>query len=158
MLEIINGDIFDVFNTHKNGVCYLAHQCNCITRDAKGLARDVFNKFPKANIYQNRCFERYIPGTIIVVDNIINIFGQREPGRPIYNGDLSKDRLNAFRNALVVIASEIKEGTVLFPYKIGCGYGGGVWEEYFTELQQFSEVAQHLNIVIVHNTNLLPRP
>ena len=41
---------------------FIGHQCNCVTKDAKGLAKQIFDAFPWANDY---CTDR-IPGTIKV--------------------------------------------------------------------------------------------
>ena len=51
MLNIYNGDIFSIKYDDEN---ILVHQCNCVTNHAKGLAKNVFDLYPDANIYKLR--------------------------------------------------------------------------------------------------------
>lgn len=44
---------------------YIAHQCNCVSRGARGLAKTLFAKYPHANVYQSRKSPSQ-PGTILV--------------------------------------------------------------------------------------------
>ena len=32
----------------------IAHQCNCTTTTGKGLSKDIFDKFPDADVYRHR--------------------------------------------------------------------------------------------------------
>lgn len=34
-------------------ISYIAHQCNCTTRVAQGLAKQIFDTFPSANVYKS---------------------------------------------------------------------------------------------------------
>ena len=39
--------------------------------------------------------------------------------------------------------------SVAFPYKIGCGYGGGIWEQYLESISQlFSKKSSEIDISI----------
>jgi O-acetyl-ADP-ribose deacetylase (regulator of RNase III) len=46
--EVIDGNLLDFHAS------YIAHQCNCTSKGAKGLAKDLFAKFPQANVYARR--------------------------------------------------------------------------------------------------------
>ena len=56
------------FVTHDMFSCgsqYIAHQCNCVTRTAKGFAATVFERYPHTNTYSSaRGKKCRIPGTI----------------------------------------------------------------------------------------------
>lgn len=61
-IEIVTGDIFD--STEK----YLCHQTNCVTNKAAHLSKDVFEKYPWADIYTGRT-DPDKPGHIIIRGN-----------------------------------------------------------------------------------------
>ena len=66
---------------------YIVHQCNCLSRNAKGLARAIFDKFPYANTYSNSKYTREV-GTCDIQGNgkdrrfVVNLYGQFAPGKP----------------------------------------------------------------------------
>ncbi len=140
MIEIVG-------NLLKTDIQYVAHQCNCISQKSAHLSKDVFKTFPYADVYSNRV-EHDILGTIKVCGDgedqryVINMFGQYFPGKVKYpNG--TKDnynlRIKAFKSCLeeIEIISGLRE--VAFPYKIGCGAAGGIWEIYNEMLNNFAE-------------------
>lgn len=50
---------------------YICHQCNCVTTKSSGIAKNLFDRFPYADIYQRRLYDHHhrdIPGTVIVCD------------------------------------------------------------------------------------------
>lgn len=61
---------------------WLVHQCNCMTRSAAGLAKEIFAAYPAANTYRQQL---RVPGTIYIAHgtphNVINLYGQQKPGR-----------------------------------------------------------------------------
>lgn len=62
MIEIISGDLFTAQEQ------YIAHQCNCVTKRAAHLAKDMFAKYPYANIYKGRT-QPDKPGHLIIRGN-----------------------------------------------------------------------------------------
>mmetsp|Transcript_13196 Transcript_13196/g.52879 ORF Transcript_13196/g.52879 Transcript_13196/m.52879 type:complete len:322 (-) Transcript_13196:973-1938(-) len=83
----------------------IAHQCNCVTTggNARGLAKAIFARHPRANVYRRRA-EHSRPGTIDVarVDGgrvVVALFAQRYPGEPRY-GDTKDQRLRWFAESL----------------------------------------------------------
>lgn len=139
-VKIINDDLLTT------DIQYIAHQCNCISTKSAHLAKDVFTKFPYADVYSKRkCPDKL--GTIQVCGNgsdkryVINIFGQYFPGNVKYpNG--TKDnyilRENAFRKGLEEIEKIDNLKEIAFPYKIGCGAASGNWEKYLEMINNFS--------------------
>ena len=119
---------------------YIIHQCNC---NAKGLAKSLFDKYLYANVYKNRTIHSK-PGTISVKGNgkecryIINAFGQYTPGKPNIK-ETKLQRLIWFKQCLDEIKKIENVESIAFPYKMGCGYGGGNWNEYLKTIEQFSE-------------------
>jgi hypothetical protein len=99
MLEVKDGDLLAAPEQ------WLAHQCNCITRHAAHLARDVFNKFPYANIYSNRATGTNILGNVVVSGGqgrrlVLALLGQLRPGRSQGSGDDYETRYKFFCNCL----------------------------------------------------------
>lgn len=143
VLTVIIGDILEYVDFG-----FIVHQCNCVTTDAKGLAKRIFDRYPEANIYSNGTVRRL--GDVIIKGRIINLIGQYYPGKPKYKNDTSKIRENNFSNALEKIQLIIPEHSkIYFPYNIGCGLAGGNWNNYFNMIKLFAENNPKLNIVIV---------
>src|ERR1700676_2402750 len=83
MIEIVSGDLLEAKEK------YIGHSCNCVSQRSSGIAKDIFDKFPYANIYAIRT-QPDIPGTIKIMGNgqdkifIINLFCLYYPGAPKY--------------------------------------------------------------------------
>jgi O-acetyl-ADP-ribose deacetylase (regulator of RNase III) len=133
MLVNIDGDILDC----KSQV--IAHQANCVSKEAGGLAKFIFKKFPWADTYSKRedvnC-ESDKPGTITVLGNgkdqryVINMYAQFYPGKAQFGNDTKEKRIEFFQTCLDKIAKVNGLRSIAFPYQIGCGLAGGVWETY----------------------------
>ena len=119
----------------------IAHQTNCVTKGAAGLAQHLFQRFPHANTYRVRT-KPSKPGTTDIMgehgkDTVIaNLNAQYRPGRPAYEGsDTESARIRFFGECLRHLAEHIRrnmqgKATVGFPWRIGCGLAGGDWERY----------------------------
>jgi len=144
-MEIITGNILD-----EQG--YIIHQCNCQTKSSRGLATQIFTKFPYANIYSENVVR--IPGNIFITYNVIGLFAQNSPGKPNQN-ETKQQRLQWFIECLQKLQQinfnnlDYKSNILNFPYGIGCGLGGGNWSEYHNILIQFQADNPHLKIRIV---------
>lgn len=153
MIKIVTGDIFD--STEK----YLIHQCNCISNKSTGLAKDLFTRYPYADIYTNRT-DPNKPGTIEIRGNgqdqrfIINLLGQYYPGKskyPYSTLDGIQIREKYFYRALLRIAKLPNLESIAFPWRIGAGLAGGIWEHYLgniTNFANFVENSQDAKVVI----------
>lgn len=125
-MKVEKGNILDV----EDGV--ICHQVNCQGKMGAGLAKGVRNRFPVA-------YKEYIKehnkngielGTTYVVPvgerlYVANLAAQDKYGKRGRYTDYK-----AFRKCLKHLKKYVKdEGieNVYFPYKIGCGYGGGDW-------------------------------
>jgi hypothetical protein len=135
MINICNGDIFSIKYDNEN---ILVHQCNCVTNYAKGLAKTVFDLYPDANIYKSRN-DYSKPGDINIILPIVNLFGQRLPGKP-NKYETKKQRLEWFKICLINLKNNLPENikTINFPWQIGCGLAGGNWDDYLYEINQFA--------------------
>jgi len=139
--KLIEGDLFD------SDAKYLAHQCNCISVGAFGIAKVLFEKYSYADIYISRegvPFEQLPlsgeePGNIVIKGNgvderyIINMLAQFWPGGVRYpysakDGYIARQRY--FKDCLLKITKIEDLESIAFPYKIGCGIAGGNWEIY----------------------------
>jgi O-acetyl-ADP-ribose deacetylase (regulator of RNase III) len=129
----------------KSDADFIAHQCNCVTTQSKGLSSLIFSQFPSADIYATRTKPDKL-GTIIVCGNgqdnryVINMLAQYYPGKPRYGRDSAERRLAAFQQCLSHIAQipSIAGKSVAFPFGIGCGLAGGDWEKYEKVLSDWS--------------------
>lgn len=141
MLEIVNGDLFDAKEK------YLLHQCNCITNRAAHLSKDVFEKYPYADIYTGRT-QPSKPGTIEIRGDgqekrfVINLLGQYFPGKPKYpdsklDGTLAREKY--FHKCLLKVAKIENLESVAFPWRIGCNLGGGNWDHYLGTINNFAQ-------------------
>jgi len=121
---------------------YIAHQCNCLTTTGKGLSKEIFKKYPFANIYCQRKYRT--PGNIIICSSdsdkkiIINILGQNFPGKSKFESDSVEKRLKWFEKCLDEIGN-LGIDEIAMPYKIGCGLAGGDWSKYLKLIENFGE-------------------
>ena len=141
-VKTVNGDLLDATET------YIAHQCNCISTNAKTLAELIFNKYPDSNSYSKRINGMKStygkPGTIEIFGNtgpyIINMYAQYYPAKSKYPNDSMNKRIEWFKECLNHI-SQIKNThthTIAMPYNIGCGAAGGDWNIYYKILTDFA--------------------
>jgi len=144
---------------------YIVHQCNLVSRGAGGLAKDLFYKFPYADVYKQRDSnyqpDRRLLGEVDIKGNgvdqryVINLYGQFYPGRPRHNQgfdsyDMRETYFDKALNGVNGIGgiNKIKDlDSIAFPYKIGCGLAGGAWSFYEKILEKFSDIV-NANVVI----------
>lgn len=148
MITIIHDDLLNSDSK------YICHQCNCVTTNSRGLSKYIFDRYPECDTYSSDYIR--IPGTISVhkINNnnsdsssdsngndtkeqyIINIYGQKYPGKPKHK-IYKKNRIKWFKRCLDKI-SELDVDEISIPYKIGCGLAGGNWNEYLNIIKEFS--------------------
>lgn len=153
MIEIVTGDIFNAKEK------YLCHQCNCVTSRAAHLSKDVFARYPYADIYTGRVTPNK-PGTIEVRGNgqdqryVINFLGQVYPGKakyPLSSLDGIPVREKYFHQCLLRVAKIPNLESVAFPWRIGCGAAGGEWNHYIVTITNFAnyiEATQNASVTI----------
>lgn len=122
---------------------HICHQCNCVTKHAKGLAKSIFTKFPYADTYSKSNIVRKC-GTIHVKSRkgtchpddkvIINMYAQHYPGKNKYN----KPRQTYFQSCLDEIVKIQGITSIAMPWNIGCGLAGGNWNIYFLLIRRFA--------------------
>ena len=108
---------------------FLAHQCNCITTEAQGLAQAVFLAHPMANTYKDRTeanphqegsysIHRATPKRAIV-----NLYAQHHPGM-VKTPEEADYRNSKLMEALVGLSKDVlfpPTATIAFPVGIGTG-------------------------------------
>ena len=108
-LRFVYGDILDCEEK------MLCHQCNCVTRHADGLAKQIFDKWPSTNVYEQRQPGNSFAGDVnysiihseflIPLDEegsyevgkmrtVVNMYGQVYPGKPRWGIDSKEKRLD----------------------------------------------------------------
>lgn len=149
MIKTINGDLLKAKEE------YIAHQCNCVTNNAAGLAKSIYQVFPYANVYADRT-DHSMPGTIQICGNgkdqryVINMFSQYYPGGAWddFDNDTPELRLHYFEKCLIEISEIPAIKSIAFPYKIGCGIAGGNWKDYYEALVKFSELNNNIDVTL----------
>lgn len=143
-IEIVTGDLLNAKEK------YIAHQCNCVTTYAAGMAKSIFDKFPYSDVYSNRLIHNH-PATIEIMGNgqdqryVINMYAQYYPGKPKYpnsNLDGQVVREKYFHKCLLQVARIPDLESIAFPWRIGCNLGGGVWEHYLGTLTNFAKYVE----------------
>jgi len=159
MLTQIDGDITKVDTK------YIAHQCNCVSQRASGLAKTLFRVFPWCNIYSERFaighpeFQPDCPGVISIHGNgndqryIINMLAQFWPGKPKNPHD-SLDgyrvREQYFKECLKLMVKIEDLESIAFPVNIGCGVAGGNWRRYRKFIESFAKARDDVKVVLVN--------
>lgn len=124
---------------------YIAHQTNCTTMgEASGIAKAIFDRYKYSDIYKHRT-EPSKPGSIVVCgDNenryVINLNSQIYPGSNYIGIDSSENREIMFQKCLSKIAQINDLESIAFPKFIGCGLGGGNWDNYYNMINSFSKL------------------
>ena len=148
LLPVIRGNLLLVNTT------FIAHQCNCETSRAQGLAYTIFRKFPHTNTYTSGSM-RHV-GTIDVFraptlyegHGVINMYAQRSPGRAGREHDTASHRAHWFRqclHAMVMLRTE----SIAFPCYIGCALAGGEWHRYHRMITTFAHQNPTIRVIIV---------
>ncbi len=138
-MEEINCDLLEIDTQ------YIAHQCNCVSTYSKGLAKEIFKKYPESNVYITG--ESRIPGTISIKGRIINMFAQLHPGSPRAD-DSREDRHRWFVSCLNEIRKIFHLKSIAFPNMIGCGLAGGNWTIYRSFIRRFSDNNPKIKVYI----------
>lgn len=134
---------------------YIMHQTNCLTKKTHPsnthIATQLFKKYPSSNVYNIRSQTNTegIPGTIVVIGKVINLMAQKYPGKAYWSGGKAQ-RVKYFSKCLGELKKYFcfhKSVTIGFPYRIGCGLGGGDWDEYSKMLNDFNK--QNKNITLI---------
>lgn len=142
----IDGTLFDC---PQGAGEYLVHQANCVTRRPAHLSWQVFKRFPAADIYaKRRDGHADTPGRLIVVPPVINLLGQRGPGKSRYLDDTPEMRFAWFEDGLRRLATIPNATTFSFPHGIGCGAAGGDWTRYRAAIQAFADAHPQYDVRI----------
>lgn len=151
MTKYIKGNILELSSKEAQ---IIVQQCNCTSSSAKGLSKDIAEKFEYADFYSNRT-EPSTPGTISIVGRrsegrryVCAFFAQKNPGKP-KKGDTEEDRIGWFRECLNILSKKNKVKSVAFPYKIGCGLAGGNWDTYSALIEQFALDNPNIKVFVI---------
>ena len=125
MVKIEKGNVLKAKET------IIAHQVNCFGV-AGGLAYAVFTQYPNALKEYLKICDR--PGKELLLGHcqcikqndghiIANLFGQYRPG--------ADTKMEAVKKSSVELKNFAQKNNarIALPWKIGCGIGGGNWEE-----------------------------
>jgi O-acetyl-ADP-ribose deacetylase (regulator of RNase III) len=143
---------------------YIAHQCNCTSSQAAGLAKTITDNFPYAAPYMHRTPNPTRPSRCLPSDSpqpgtiqfwrpqeaekptFIGLFAQYGPGKPAKE-DTKKMREEWFRECLEKVKGEGVDRLAL-PWGIGCGLVGGDWEVYEEIIRDFAARNPGITVVV----------
>lgn len=128
MIKQYNGDILTA------PVKLIAHQANCQNTMGSGIAKYLRSIYPEiyeadtecAKLNENKLGNVSFTETHDKKFVIVNLYGQN-----LYGTDSRKTNYEAYFCGLEkvrVIAEELGNVNVGFPYLMGCALGGGIWE------------------------------
>ena len=153
MLRYVKGDII------KSDCDIICHQVNCCGVMNAGVAKQIREHWPQVyELYQAWCrrlgkYRDNLLGEFQAVGigkgkYIVNLFAQDKYG----STGVRFTNYEAFYQAISKMEKELPiDKTVAFPYKIGCGYGGGSWNIIKAMLE---EVFKNREIYIYHLEDL----
>lgn len=118
---------------------YIAHQINCVSAGASGLAKVLFKKYPQENIYKQG--PKRVAGQAYVTEHLVHLAGENH-----YNlggNETSQKREAWFKAALEDLNGKLPQGaTILIPYDIGCGLAKGNLANYTKMLETWAAQAR----------------
>ncbi len=115
---------------------YLFNMCNVTGKVPKGLVKEIFDKYPEANIYDKK---RKL-GDIIVKSNIINAITQVSPLKAKEPNDSEEIRLNAFEETLNKIGKKYNDISIVF---------NEISKEYNEKIEEFGRKNRNIKVYIV---------
>lgn len=127
MIKHFYGDIL------KSRADFICQQTNCQGKMGAGLAYQIKTSYPEVYSKYNSLCSSTTPDKLLgnvqaVASNcngpiIVNMFAQNE-----YGTNKQYTDYEAFKNCLYKLRNiTTKDSIIAFPYKIGCGLGGGNW-------------------------------
>ena len=155
----IQGDILNA----KDEV--IVKKVNCLCIKPHGLSKTIADKYSYANVYGQRRQlgkrnlsikeDRGTPGNIVISKDpqnkgpiVVSLYGQYDYGKPgkSFRTAIDKDnhqlREEWFKQALEKLKMWINDNDIIsigFPYMIGCGMGGGNWDNYYQMILNFAK-------------------
>lgn len=145
-IEIIHGDLVVAAKKEPAQFWAIAHGCNCEKTMGAGIARQIAREFPEAARVDRVTYNKNTPGGLTYaycktedpehpMIRVVNLYTQhlwaREPGSALFQLEYL---LRATRALGMLVKSlhhsDIYEDKVRIGIpRIGCGLGGGNWEE-----------------------------
>lgn len=124
----------------------IVHQVNCMNAIGAGLSGAICKMYPKVKDEYHKIFKTYEAKDIfgyaqdVVINNdlvVVNLFSQFRYGMGYKHTDYDK-----LIKGIKTVVSRHPGAEVYIPYKIGCGLGGGNWNELYKlindELNEYS--------------------
>ena len=154
MLSLVSGDVCE------STEALLAHQCNVVSPNSKGLALALFTRFPSCDVYSKPTRERYV-GNIEVRDRVVALYAQYFPGLPRDDDprDAYASRLGYFETCLKKLgafALAFDHYSIAMPYGIGCGLAGGRMEDYLPCLLRTATSFPEIEFVLYDDARFRP--
>ena len=128
----------------------LPHACPFASRVSRGrrLVQD-----PPGTV------ERCAPAEGVSAPLVFNLFTMLRAALPLQSrqrdgqADTADQRVVWFEQCLADLEQQLEDGaSVAFPYRIGCGYGGGKWRRYLKLLCRFAVRRPDLRVLIVQSS------
>lgn len=131
---------------------YILHQCNCVSENAKGIAKSIFDAFPWANTYSKR-EKPSSRGTVDILGNgkterfVINAYIQYYPGKSyesayksnVRTTDTYENRLFYLQKCLQRIENISDLESIGIPVGMGCRLAKGNWSDYLFLIEDFAK-------------------
>ncbi len=128
-IDFIKGDLLE------SDCDIIVHQVNCQKKMGSGIALQIRKKYPKT--YEEYMKEEPLLGKLLLVEEddkyVANFYSQYYYKNSKDNNTYTFTNYEAFEVCCEKLKREIqnmKRSIIVgFPYKIGCGLGGGDWEK-----------------------------
>ncbi len=151
MLIEVEGDLLEFDKAQ-----YIAHQCNCVSKGAGGIAFYIFEKYPHSDVYTRRTQPSTV-GSIEICGGtkeergVINLFAQYYPGGSSdHSNDTPELRIKWMKQCLAKIYNNRdKIKSIAFPFQMGCGIAGGDWNIYKELIKKLAVYMPNTDVYIV---------
>ena len=137
MIKYITQDVLKIQKGH------VLQQLNCMGKMGKGLAKDTADLYPtfkdfyisvcnRTSNHPKNLLGTYLRYTPVDGLSLYGLFGQLH-----YGTDKQYTDYSAIKSGLIAIKRDLPfKAEVYIPYMMGCGLGGGKWEEVFKIIEE----------------------
>lgn len=136
----------------------LCQQVNCQNAMGAGLAKAIYEQYPKVKENYHYLFTKYsaedLYGKKVVIPvsdtlSVANLYTQFDYKKPEHEDGRQYTNVEYLVSAIKDLTEKYPHQKIYIPYNIGCGLAGGNWQEVFPKIKEIGS----LNLYLIDTLN-----